>query len=186
LPAAAREYTAANLDYTRFGGTDFRQFASNPGTVLSMTGVTLGAIPRGQDGTNLTPDQLIAGAVNYTDNVSTVDVVPYQKHHNAFVSTGVSLGERWDLSLDGRWSKRDFELGDIGSTGTFYVPASNAFSRAPPILTSDRSVCRGSWAHSGISMRRWRMRMRRPAGTGRTRWRAMWTATSPIQIPRPR
>ena len=70
-------YCAANADFRRFGGTDLRGFASNPGTILDpVTLAPIAAIPHGQDGTQLTAAQLIPGTANYTDNVTDNDILP--------------------------------------------------------------------------------------------------------------
>ena len=65
LACGTRAYCAANGDFRRFGGSDLRTVGGNPGTILdSVTGAPIAAIPRGQDGSNLTASQLIPGAAN--------------------------------------------------------------------------------------------------------------------------
>ena len=60
LPASARRYTTSDL--TSLGGSNFDINESNPGTLIAR-GQTY-AIPLGQDGTHLTPSQLVSGTQN--------------------------------------------------------------------------------------------------------------------------
>src|ERR1700692_286226 len=111
LRCSARAYCAANADFRRFGGTDLRGFASNPGTILDPnTLAPIAAIPHGQDGTSLTAPQLIPGTANYTDNVTDNDILPKQTMRSAFVSASHKVTEHWEVSADGRYSSRDFRF----------------------------------------------------------------------------
>ena len=58
----------------------------------------IAAIPHGQDGTQLTAEQLIPGAVNYTDNVTDNDILPEQTMRSAFVSSSYRLTDNWEIS----------------------------------------------------------------------------------------
>jgi len=129
LRCSARAYCAANADFRRFGGTDLRGFASNPGTILDpVTRTPIAAIPHGQDGTQLTAAQLIPGAANYTDNVTDNDILPRQTMRSAFVSASYKVTEQWELAADGRYSTRDFRSTYPIRPNDFLVPASNAFN----------------------------------------------------------
>jgi outer membrane receptor protein involved in Fe transport len=131
LNAADRAYSAANYDLRRFGGNDFRdsmgQYYSNPGTI--MIGGQPYAIPHGQNGTNVTASQLVRGTANYTDNVTYNDVLPEQKMHSAFLNLSYDITDRWALSLDGRWGKRDNRFETAQAPSALVVPAINAFNR---------------------------------------------------------
>ena len=119
LQCSARAYCAANADFRRFGGTDLRGFASNPGTILDpVTLAPIAAIPHGQDGTQLTAAQLIPGTVNYTDNVTDNDILPRQTMRSAFVSASYKVTDQWEIAADGRYSSQDFSF-------TYPVPADN-------------------------------------------------------------
>ncbi len=129
LACSARTYCAANTDFRRFGGSDLRGFGSNPGTILDPeTGTPIAAIPHGQDGTQLTAEQLIPGAVNYTNNVDHNDILPRQTMRSAFVSSSYRLADYWEISLDGRYSSREFKFNFPQPAGEFNVPENNAFN----------------------------------------------------------
>ena len=129
LRCGARAYCAANADFRGFGGTDLRGFASNPGTILDpKSGAPIAAIPHGQDGTHLTPAQLIPGAVNYTDNVTGNDILPKQIMHSAFVSASYKVTEQWEVSADGSYASRDSRFTLPVAPYDLLVPSTNAFN----------------------------------------------------------
>ena len=142
LRCSARAYCAANADYRRFGGTDLRGFASNPGTILDPnTLLPIAAIPHGQDGTQLTAGQLIPGTANYTDNVTSNDILPKQIMRSAFMSASYKLREQWELAVDGRYSSRDFRFTYPIPPDEFTVPPTNAFNHfgVPVVVAYDFS-----------------------------------------------
>ena len=129
LACSARTYCAANGDFRRFGGSDLRGVGGNPGTILDpVTRAPIAAIPRGQDGSNLTATQLIPGTANYTNSVIDNDILPQQEMRSVFLSAAYMLSRHWELSVDGRYSSREFDSTFPQPTGTFLVPASNAFN----------------------------------------------------------
>jgi iron complex outermembrane receptor protein len=136
LRCSAREYCAANDDFRRFGGTDLRGFASNPGTIVDpITHAPIAAIPHGQDGTQLTPAQLIPGTANYTDNVTGNDILPRQIMRSAFGSASYKVTEQWEISADGRYSSRESRFTYPVPPDAFRVPATNAFNHlGGPVL----------------------------------------------------
>jgi outer membrane receptor protein involved in Fe transport len=152
LPCSARAVCAANADFRRYGGTDLRGFASNPGTILDpVTLSPVAAIPGGQDGTQLTAAQLIRGAANHTDNVSHNDILPRQAMRSAFVSATYKLGGKWELGADARYSRRDFSFTYPMIPVNLVVPASNAFNHlgGPVLVAYDLSRDFGPVADSG-------------------------------------
>jgi iron complex outermembrane receptor protein len=153
LRCSARTYCAANADFRRFGGTDLRGFASNPGTILDLhTLAPIAAIPLGQDGTQLTAAQLIPGAVNYTDNVSGNDILPKQIMRSAFVSASYKVTEKWEIAADGRYSSRDFKFTfPVPPGDPLLVPATNAFNHldGPVLVAYDFSRDFGPVVDSG-------------------------------------
>ena len=136
LQCSARAYCAANGDFGRFGGTDLRGYAGNPGTILDpVTLAPFAAIPHGQDGTQLTQAQLIPGTVNFTDNVSNNDILPQQTTRGAFVSATYKLTDHWEIAADGRYSSQDFNFTYPMRADNFLVPATNAFNHlGRPVL----------------------------------------------------
>ena len=138
LRCSARAYCAANADFRRFGGTDLRDFASNPGTILDPnTLAPIAAIPHGQDGTQLTAAQLIPGTANYTDNVTDNDILPRQIMRSAFVSASYKVTEEWEISADGHYSRRDFRFTYPVAPDDLLVPSTNAFNHlGGPVLVA--------------------------------------------------
>ena len=111
LQCSARTYCAANADFRRFGGTDRRGFASNPGTILDPnTLAPIAAIPYGMQQNSLTAAQLIPGTANYTDNVTDNDILPEQTMRSAFVSASYKVTEQWEIAADGLYSRRNFRF----------------------------------------------------------------------------
>lgn len=132
LPSASRKYSSANGDMRSFGGDDLRglffQYYGAPGTILnSATFAPALAIPANQDGTNLTPADLIPGA-NYTDNVTYSRLLPEQEMHSVFLNASQELNDNWDFTVDGRFSERDM-LAQAGGAAVALVtvPSSNPF-----------------------------------------------------------
>ena len=136
LQCSARAYCAANGNFGRFGGTDLRGYASNPGTILDpVTLAPIAAIPHGQDGTQLTPAQLVPGTANYTDNVTNNDMLPQQTTRGAFVSASYKLTAQWEIAADGRYSSQDFNFTYPVRADNYLVPATNAFNHlGRPVL----------------------------------------------------
>ena len=170
---------AANADFRRFGGTDLRGFASNPGTILDPTTLApIAAIPHGQDGTQLTAAQLIPGTANYTDNVTDNDILPKQTMRSAFVSASYKMTEKWELAADGRYSTRDFRFTYPVPPDDFLVPATNAFNHlgGPVLVAYDFSRDFGPVVDRGPTDDLLRLR-------GRQRRAAERVANQPRRVP---
>jgi outer membrane receptor protein involved in Fe transport len=186
LACSARAYCAANGDYRRIGGSDLRGVGGNPGTILDpITGAPTAAIPRGQDGSNLTVSQLIPGAANYTDSVIDNDILPRQYMRSVFLSAAYNLSTRWELSVDGRYSSRAFESTFPQPAGPFSVPVGNAFNHlGGPVLVAydftsdvgpvvDSGQTETSFISTGIKgalARGWQLRMTAAYSKSRTRF----------------
>ena len=143
LACSARALCAANGNFRHFGGNDFRVTGGNPGSILDpFTLAPIAAIPRGQDGSNLSASQLIPGAANYTNTVPYNDILPQQHMRSAFLSAAYNLSTRWELSLDGRYSSRAFESSLPQATGNYLVPTGNAFNHlgSPVLVAYDLTV----------------------------------------------
>ncbi|WP_082439027.1 MULTISPECIES: TonB-dependent receptor [unclassified Sphingomonas] len=88
LAAAKRAF--ATEDLRPFGGPDYRSLFAVPGTITAANGETF-AIPSGQDGRDLSPDQLVAGTRNLGDRRAASDLVPRQRVHSAYAALEVDL-----------------------------------------------------------------------------------------------
>jgi outer membrane receptor for ferrienterochelin and colicin len=134
LACGARAYCATGGDLRGFGGSDLRAVGGNPGTITTAPDPTTGvpvpiaAIPHGQDGTNLTAADLIRGGLNYSNGSLDNDILPKQLMRSAFLSAAYNLTSRWELSLDGRFSEREFDTTYPQPTGNYTVPTGNAFN----------------------------------------------------------
>lgn len=104
LPKRARE-RSANCDLTRFGGDNFCNAFSNPGNILA--GDQTYAIPRGQDGTSLTPSDFIAGTVNLANPNAVETLLPMQQRHSVSAFVTQSVGDRLTLEGAGLFSRRE-------------------------------------------------------------------------------
>lgn len=92
LAAADRSYTA-DSDKTALGGSNFSSVSSSPGNFLDpLTLQPLFAIPDGQDGRNLTVDQLLPDVVNYSNRFENYDVIPERRMHSGFLQGSQRLG----------------------------------------------------------------------------------------------
>jgi iron complex outermembrane recepter protein len=127
LACSARAYCATGGDLRGFGGSDLRVVGGNPGTIDPGTDVPR-AIPHGQDGTNLTAAELIPGVNNYSNGSLDNDILPKQLMRSAFLSAAYNLTSRWELSVDGRFSEREFDTTYPQATGNSTVPVGNAFN----------------------------------------------------------
>ena len=129
LPCRARTYCAANGDLRRFGGSDQRIIGGNPGTIIKLDNNELtAAIPRGQDGSHLLASQLVRDTANHADGVVGNDLLPQQHMRSAFLNAAIRLSRRWELSIDGRYTARDFESSFPQPTRPFTVPTGNAYN----------------------------------------------------------
>lgn len=130
LRAIDRNY-AASGDKTRFGGTDLRLGSpfSSPGNILDASFQPTYAIPRGQDGTSLTSGDFIAGTRNLFSPLAYSDLLPQNEMHSAYFSLSQHVGERAEVFMDGRYSRRSAEtvLPPSSQNQLLFVPESNAF-----------------------------------------------------------
>lgn len=124
LAAADRAYVTDDL--RSFGGPDLRGSYASPGTILA--GGQTFAIPRGQNGTNLTAADLTPGTVNLGDGWNMVDVLPRQRRHSVFAAATQDLGSRLQLYAQGLFSSRDYSgRSRTSSDSPYLVPVTNPF-----------------------------------------------------------
>lgn len=104
-----RSYSATR-DLRPFGGTDFSSDVSRPGNLYFAR---LG-FPAGQDGTNLTPDDL--GPMNTESRVRGQDFIGASQRHSVFVTGEQALTDAVALYGELRYSTRDYvaRAGELG------------------------------------------------------------------------
>jgi len=123
LKAKDRDFITQDL--RPFGGDDFREDAGNPGNITNF--VETCAIPEGQDGTALTPDDLLCGVTSKIDKQEGADILPDQERHSVFLSGRQAAAEWLELFIEGGFTQRDFSrLGRVANI-TFSVPDTNPF-----------------------------------------------------------
>lgn len=124
LPASERDFVTDDL--RPFGGPDLRGPFANPGNILA--GGRTFAIPRGQDGRNLSAADLLPNTVNRGDSWDMVDVLPLQRRHSIFGAVTQNLGESLRLYAQGIFSSREFSRRSrTTSDAARTVPVTNPF-----------------------------------------------------------
>jgi outer membrane receptor protein involved in Fe transport len=116
---------AANGDLRPFGGDNFNQIGGNPGTVNA--GGVLYAIPDGQDGTSLEPDDFVAGTQNFKNRREGLDLRGNQERHNIFLYLQQGLTRNIDTFLEARYSTVSSSIRTFPSTINLVVPNSNPY-----------------------------------------------------------
>jgi iron complex outermembrane recepter protein len=133
LRASERDYTRS-ADLRPLGGSDWRSFLSNPGTILgfSTSGalVPLYAVPPEQNGQNLTPGDFLPGA-NLENFREQSDTLPRQERHSAYATIEQEITPGVRLFAEGRYGRRDFEYNGQASTSVMQVLPSNPYFVSP-------------------------------------------------------
>ena len=131
LLAADRRFSA-NSDLTQFGGDDFGIDFSNPGNVFNLSPFEPAfAIPSGQDGTSLEPDDFIAGQVNIQNRREGTDILPQTERHSAYFSIKQELTSQIEMFGEARFSRREFESATGANSGFLSVTPNNPFFATP-------------------------------------------------------
>ncbi len=132
LAAADRDY-AANADKRPLGGRDHRSISSNPGNIIDpQTLQPVFGIPRGQNGTSLGPNDLLAGVTNYRNQFAEVELLPHKEAHNVYFTASQSLREQLEIFVEGRYGQRDtHQRRFTNSQDLLLVPATNPFFVSP-------------------------------------------------------
>lgn len=135
LESKDRVYTR-DSDLRPLGGSDTSTNISNPGNILDPTPFSttvLFAIPEGQDGTSLTPSELLAGTANVQNAREGTTVLPAQERRSASLLLFQELSDNIELFADVRYSRRDYEnrnkliTNPFDQTASLTVPSSNPF-----------------------------------------------------------
>lgn len=117
-------------DLRPWGGPDLRANFANPGTIV--IGSTTYAIPRGQDGRNLTAADLVAGTQNLLDINDSRSYLADQERDSVFLSLSQDLGDSVTLWYSGYYNDRRYEgeglsVNSGAVTTTLTVPNTNPF-----------------------------------------------------------
>ena len=127
LAASERAYTA-DSDKRPLGGSNFSRVSSNPGNIYDPdTFEPVYGIPRGQDGTNLTPGDLIPGQVNYQNFWEGFEILPDQSSNILFTSATYKPSDALTLAMDARYSERNMRRMSFAVGFPIVVPNTNPF-----------------------------------------------------------
>ncbi|MBX5463295.1 MAG: TonB-dependent receptor, partial [Steroidobacteraceae bacterium] len=121
----ARDRVLARSDLQPLGGSDFRTYQSNPGTIV--IGTRRWRIPSGQDGVDLDASELVPDDHNLADPWSDSDLLPAQKRLTFYASATSNVSDDIRVFVDALYSRRDLKAAGTGATALLTVPPSNAF-----------------------------------------------------------
>lgn len=135
LPGTKRAF-AGDADLRSLGGSDRRQYYSQPGNILRLNAARTAyepayAIPAGQDGTALAPGDFLAGVVNKENQRATYDLLPRQRRHSLYATMAQELGEDFEVTADARYSQRKFRSVGSAATATLSVNGANPYFVSP-------------------------------------------------------
>lgn len=135
LPTSARAFSESS-DLRPLGGSDFRLTSGFPGNVLRPDPVTGAqtpgwAIPAGQSGVGLRPQDFQAGVVNLTNQRAGLDLLPRQTVNAVYLAADQDVGERLQLTGDARYGSRRFKFHTAAPTSTLTVSRANPFFVSP-------------------------------------------------------
>jgi iron complex outermembrane recepter protein len=123
LPAADRAQGTSDL--RAFGGDNFDVNQTNPATILA--GTKTWQVPQGQDGTHLTPADLLPGQ-NFADKYADADLLPSQQRWSLYGSGKTNINEDVQLFADVLFSQRDVRNIGGHNRQPLAVPATNPFN----------------------------------------------------------
>ena len=141
LGSEERSFTS-NSDLRSLGGDDFSNDLGTPANVLDpATGFrsVAFAVPRGQDGTSLTPGDFLSGTVNRGNIREGVDVLPDTARHTLFLTARQELTSALEVFGEFQFGRRESEARQGAfSLNRITVTDTNPFFVSPfPGLTSN-------------------------------------------------
>lgn len=144
LAAASRRY--AREDLRALGGGDYRSTFGVPGTITAANGEVF-AIAGGQDGTALTPADLVPGARNRRDNRAESDLLPRQRVHSVYAAGEVAITDGLTLRANLLAAQRTYrQVGTSEFLRNVRVPVTNPFY-VDPIGTNEPVTVAYSFAN---------------------------------------
>lgn len=134
LRSSSRGYTRS-ADLRPLGGNDYRLFFSSPGTIVVLdpvarTFVPAFAIPAGQDGTALRPQDIMPGQ-NLSSPRAQVDLLPRQTRHSVYLTGEQQVGADITVYAEGRYTNRQFRHLAQPSLTVMSVTRANPFFVSP-------------------------------------------------------
>ena len=134
--AGSKRRLASDADLRWRGGTDRRQYYSNPGNIVvfdaaSGSYVPTYAIPPGQTGVGLRPGDFLAGQTNLENHRAGVNVLPRQTRESVYAAARQDLGDRFEISGDARYGRRNYETVSFPISTLLTVTSANPFFVSP-------------------------------------------------------
>jgi len=135
LAASDRAYTADG-DLRPFGGTDHRTFYSAPGNIVAFDPAAsayevLYAIRTDAGGTASGPEDFAAGEVNLQSPRLGVELLPALERHSVYGRIRQDFGDRFEVTADLRYSRRDTQIDTVPASSIFTVSAANPWFVSP-------------------------------------------------------
>jgi outer membrane receptor protein involved in Fe transport len=127
LPASARRQ--ATSDLTLLGGSNFNTPAGNPATIIDSQGRVWG-VPAGQNGTALSPAQLLPRPNTYDTEVNTW-LLPHQERLNLLASATRQIADDTSVFFDALVNRRRINILEAPLSSVLSVPNSNPFYLNP-------------------------------------------------------
>ncbi len=139
--AASDRRLAGDADLRWRGGSDRRTIYGNPGNLVGSdpaTGafVVTHAIPPGQNGVGLRPQDYRAGEVNLSNQRTGLNVLPHQTRHSAYAALNQDLGERVRIGADLRFGRRSFDTVASAFSTVLRVTQAHPFFVSPTGATA--------------------------------------------------
>ena len=127
LSASERGY-AANADKRPYGGADYRSYFSNPGNILDPnTLLPIYGIPPALNGAPLIASAL-SSTINLENQFAQYQMFPQRTSHGFYATASQDLGDRVELFMEGRFTKRSTHVQALQAPQTLYVPPTNPFN----------------------------------------------------------
>ncbi len=118
----------ATANFTDRGGTDFRGTRSNPGNIIRIGTTTVSLpIPAGQDGTSLSPGDLVTGPLNRNEINELAFFLPRQETHSIFLRGRQELTPSLELYGHVIGARRDVYLEREQLFANLVVPEANYY-----------------------------------------------------------
>jgi iron complex outermembrane recepter protein len=179
LLASDRELSRSS-DLRARGGGNFDRLEGNPGNIL--VGDETYAIPRGQDGRQLTPEDFQAGTVNFYNKNTPLDLLPRQETLSASATLRQEWGDSTQLFADTVVSERSSRAVYPAPRLLLFVPSSNPFRVNPseqektlPVFVAYDFI-----RDFGVTTLRSRTVVADVAAGATTRWTPDWSTTASL------
>lgn len=120
-----RDYLA-NSDLRRFGGSDFRLLNANPANLI-ISGLGARPVPSGQDGSDLSDADVIAGPLNMQNQNEALDALPESSYDAIYTAARWGVAPNLEVYGEARFVAREYSQRGSHVTQRITIPSTNAF-----------------------------------------------------------